>query len=129
MPSLLGALPSIEKLKDGESLVVTMSFTEPAITEYHFTFKSRAVIIKKGKKLLGNLAISREDVENIDRFLNLVRRGKKAGRRSLGGPHYYVSLHKAGREIDQWSFIISDIRNSSKPYLSLYELMKRLEKK
>ena len=127
--SLFGGLPEIEKLKHHETLSVSVTYSEPAITTYDYLFSPKHVLIKVKGKTLGKLALTEEEVKRIDVYLEMVRRGKKATRSHFGSPFYSIVYSQKGRKSRTWSFHIQETRKTKKPYLSLLELRQRLVKK
>ncbi|NWK57634.1 hypothetical protein HW115_18600 [Verrucomicrobiaceae bacterium N1E253] len=127
--TLIGGLPKIEKLKTSDELVVTVTYTEPAISSCIYSFSGKQVVIKDRGKQLGRLVLTEDDIVKVDTYLDTVHRGKKASRSDLGGPIYSITHLKSGRKVGTWSYSIREPRKSSKPSLSLFALKKRLENK
>ena len=121
------------KLQPGEILqyevVISLMYSEPKITIYLFVFELGTVTIREDGKLLGKLTISEQEAIKIDHFLYTVRRGKKASRSTLGAPLYRITHETSGQKAGEWSFHITSTKETSKPTLSLRELMTRAEQK
>ena len=125
----VAGIPEIEELEKDERVVISLMYSEPKITIYLFVFELGTVTIREDGKLLGKLTISEQEAIKIDHFLYTVRRGKKASRSTLGAPLYRITHETSGQKAGEWSFHITSTKETSKPTLSLRELMTRAEQK
>ncbi len=127
--SSVAGLPEIKGMGEDEQITVSLMYSEPAITEYEFVFKAGSVTIRENGKLLGKLNVSQKEASKIDHFLYTVRRAKQANRRSvLGAPVYQITHHQSGQRSGEWRYRVDTLKTTTKPTLSMRELLAKVKK-
>jgi len=124
----LAGLPEVKGMAKDERITVYVMYSEPQITEYLFEFAPGAVTIRRNGKLLGKLAISEEESAKIDHFLYTVRMAKTASRNLLGAAVYRITHTQSGRQAGEWSYRIESPKKTTKPTLSMRDLLARVER-
>ena len=127
--SSYGGLPEIEDMADDEQVTVKLLYSEPGITEYQFLFRGGEVSIRENGKLLGTLKITEAEAARIDLFLDTVRRAKRASRHVLGAPVYRITHEESGRKSGEWTYRVGSLRETTKPTLSMRQLLERVGQK
>ncbi len=120
-----GELPKISSLGPNETLSVNMTLYGYVITKSDFTFTPKGVFISSGGRPLEKLSLTDEDKSKVDEYLNGVRLG--TARRADEEGYTFLISHIRNGKLTDWTFQVHDARESSKPMMSLHELIKRLK--
>ena len=100
--------------------------TIPLLTQ--FTFSAGKVTVAQGGKKIGDLPLTASELTRIDRYLDLIRNGRRGS--GNGSLHFTIKFIRDGKERRNMGekFSIREIGDSKMSVLSLDELKERASK-